>query len=374
MLNLEKLNKYKALKAEKPDLSSMAKTDTSVPVLEKREVTPEEEAQRLNENYMQTFDTWENASKKGSIAQRDWANAKVKQLQAQGKDVGEFLTLASMIGDTESPEDKAKREKREKLGEVFNTLGDVIGSAANLYYANKGGYSMDLGSVSDKHRERMAQIKAKQDSLKQKQDDLLMKARLGEIKAEREEKKAEKKAEAVSKENAVKFERDLVKMEIQDAYKKGIIDYQTASNMLRDAERLETNKAIEAYRQSNRLALAEVNHQNIMKREDERSGGSRVTVRVPKQGGGYTEYRKNDLNDERVISMIYNQLPEMYKKKRYPSKFDMNAAIGKAMADGVIEELSEDIKVNTSDGKKKTNKSSSLLPTDEGNKKTSLLP
>lgn len=354
MAVLQKLNKYKALKAERPDLSSMAKTDTSMPTLEKREVTPEEEAQRLKENYMQTFGTWEDASKNGSYSQRDWANAKVKQLEAQGKDVGEYLTLASMIGDTESPDDKAKREKRERLGEVFNTLGDVIGSAANLYYANKSGYSMDLGSVSDKHRERMAQIKAKQDALKQKQDELLMKAKLGDIKAEREEKKAEKKAAQTAKENEAKFKRDLYKMEVQDAFKKGIIDYQSAANILRDVEKLKTAKEIETYRQNNRLALAEVNHRNIMKREDERNGGSRVTIRVPRADGGYDVYRKNDLNDDTVVSMIYNQLPDMYKK-RNAKKSEMKAAIGKALAEGAIEEISEEIKVDEA-GKKTSTK------------------
>ena len=351
-----KLNKYKA---QKPDLSSMANyqtaNDGSVPTLQTRQVTPEEEAQRLRENHMQTFETWEDASKNGSYAQRDWANAKVKQLEAQGKDVGEYLTLASMIGDTESPDDKAKREKRERLGEVFNSLGDVIGSAANLYYANKSGYNIDLGSVSDAHRERMEKIKAKQDALKQKQDELLMNAKLGDVKAKREEQKAEKKVETAAKENALKFERDMYKLQVQDALKRGIIDYQTAANIMRDVEKLKTMKEMEDYKQRGRLALAEVNHRNIIEREEERNGGSRVTIRVPRADGGYDVYRKNDLNDDTVVSMIYNQLPDMYKK-RNAKKSEMKAAIGKALAEGTIEEISEEIKVDKADKKTSTEK------------------
>lgn len=328
-----KLNKFKA---QKPDLSSMANyqsaNEVPLPTLQTRNVTPKEEAQRLRENHMQTFGTWEDASKNGSYAQRDWANAKVKQLEAQGKDVGEYLTLASMIGDTESPDDKAKREKRERLGEVFNSLGDVIGSAANLYYANKSGYNIDLGSVSDTHRERMAQIKAKQDALKQKQDELLMNAKLGEIKAKREEQKAEKKAQDA-------WEQKQKDYELKHMYELGIINARQVADLAKAKTQYEFNQK-----------LAEIKHNYAMEQKAAPSysdiQNQTKVVDSIQDGSGNVWTRNTKLTDKEIMALAdMNEHPEKYitEEKDYfgnvtSKKTDYVSAALDAVASGIVPE------------------------------------
>lgn len=279
--------------------------------------------------------------------------------QAKINPTSSYVNLRNYLASQETPEQKQKRERREQLGEVFNNLGNLIGNAANLYYTTKGGQYIDLNSVNEKHRARMERLREKQDALKQRQNELLGKAKLSDIQAGRAERAAKVKADADAKAKELDYKRDLALKQIEHALRIGQIDAQTAANMKRDAAKLKTDKEMEDYRQKNRESLAESNHQRIIDREEARGGGSRATVRVPrKNGNGYDEYRKNDLMNPIVISQIYNSLPDEYKSQNQyeePTLLTMQSAIGKALTDGKITEISSEIELTG--GKKKGSKS-----------------
>ena len=66
---------------------------------------------------------------------------------------------------SETPEEKKKREKREKWGKIFSAIGDGVSSLANLYYASKGAPNMYDGknSLSKASQERYEKLKAERD-------------------------------------------------------------------------------------------------------------------------------------------------------------------------------------------------------------------
>lgn len=321
--------------------------------------------------YIQSFDKWSDAEKDGTFSQQEWANKRIEKMVADGQNPGQYLNVLSLLGDTETPAEKAKREKREALGETFRNLGNLIGNAANLYYTNKGGQYIDLNSVNEKHRERMQRLKDKQDALDEKRNNIILNAKLGDMKNEQAERLYDKKLKAGQAEKDLAYQRDLYKLEVNNAFRLGQIDAQHKKKLDEMAAKGKYQEALEAIRQQNRESLAESNHERIIKREEARGGGSRATVRVPrKDGSGYDEYRKNDLTNPIVISQIYNSLPDDYKsndKDEQPTLLDMQSAIGKALTDGKITEISSEIEI-TSKGKKK--KSVKGFDDEEKNKKT----
>lgn len=260
-----------------------------------------------------------------------------------------YAIVNQMFTSNETPEQKRKRERREQLGEVFNNLGNLIGNAANLYYTSKGGQYIDLNSVNEKHRARMQQLKDKQDALDEQRKNIILNAKLGDIQAQRAERAAKDKTDAEAKAADLKYQRDLILKQIDNAYKMGQIDAETKAKLAEAVLKTKSQKEMEDYRQKNRESLAESNHQRIIEREESRSGGSRATIRVPKKdGNGYDEYRKNDLNSAVVVSTIYHSLPKEYRGAstyEEPTLVEMQAAIGKALNDGVITEIAPDIKV-----------------------------
>lgn len=214
-----------------------------------------------------------------------------------------YAILNQMNASQETPEEKAKRERREQLGEVFNNLGNVIGNAANLYYTTKGGQYIDLNTENEKRRERMRRIKEKQDALKQKQDELLGKAKMDDIRAARDlaAKKEEReynakvaadKAAQKEKEDALNHQRELIKLQIQNAYKMGQIDAQTKARLTEQANKLKNDKELEAFKQTNRLEL-----------NDAKGGGSGKKKSTYTYNG--VVYNKGDLSS---MVNLYNKL------------------------------------------------------------------
>lgn len=306
------------------------------------------QAPTTRQAYVRNFATWADAEKAGDVSQREYANEMIQKMIAEGKNPGEYFNILSMLGSAETPAEKEKRERREALGETFRGLGNLIGNAANLYNATRGGTPVDLNTSNEKHRARMEQIKAKQDALDEKLRETLANAKMSDTRAERaealENKKAERAAAEKKEERQWKAYYDAYIKEVDNAYKEA----QQATKHKNDLE-------IEGVRQGNREALAKTNHQRIIEREELRGGGSRATIRVPKaDGSGYDEYRKNDLNNPIVVSKIYHSLPEGYRKgdsdDTPPTLIKMQAAIGKAQYDGVITEIAPEIKVNSKQG------------------------
>lgn len=167
----------------------------------------------------------------------------------------EYVIVNQMLASKETPEEKAKRERREQLGEVFNNLGNLIGNAANLYYTHRGGQYIDLNTANEKHRERMQRIKDKQDALDEKRKQLILNAKLGDAKTARAEAVAAKKADADVKAKDLQYKRDLALKQIDNAFKLGQIDAQTAANMKRDAAKATSDKELESIKQQNRINL-----------------------------------------------------------------------------------------------------------------------
>ena len=284
-----------------------------------------------------------------------------------------YAIVNQMLASKETPEEKAKRERREQLGEVFNNLGNLIGNAANIYYTHRGGQYIDLNTANEKHRERMQRIKDKQDALDEQRKQLILNAKLSDVKTARAEAAAAKKADADAKAKDLQYKRDLVLKQIENAFKLGQIDAQTKAKYAEAVLKAKSQKDLEDYRQKNRESLAESNHQRIIEREEARGGGSRATIRIPRSdGNGYDEYRKNDLTNPTVVSQIYHSLPDEYRSTNAyesPTMFDMQAAIGKALKDGKITEIAPDIKVggksekdNTAPHRKKGKGSSDNVP------------
>jgi hypothetical protein len=166
-----------------------------------------------------------------------------------------YAIVNQMFASKETPEEKAKRERREQLGEVFNNLGNLIGNAANLYYTHRGGQYIDLNTANEKHRERMQRIKDKQDALDRQREQIILNAKLGDAKTARAEAVAARKADADAKAKDLQYKRDLALKQIDNAFKLGQIDAQTAANMKRDAAKAKNDQELEAFRQTNRIAL-----------------------------------------------------------------------------------------------------------------------
>lgn len=275
----------------------MGQTEVPQPVLQTRK--PEDMLESQRNNYVQSFNTWEDAEKAGDVSQKEYANAMIQKMVAEGKNPGEYLNTLAWLGSAETPEQKAKRERREQLGKVFNNLGNLIGNAANLYYTTKGGQYIDLNSVNEKHRERMQRIKDKQDALKQRQDELLGNARINDIKAERTERAAKVKAENDAKAKELEYKRDLALKQIEHAFRIGQIDAQTAANMKRDAAKATSDKELEAFKQKNRITLKTTPSYGEDKVVDSAIGAD---------GNIYT--RNSKLTDNEAMQIVLSSVPD----------------------------------------------------------------
>lgn len=92
-----------------------------------------------------------------------------------------YANMAARMASDETPAEKRKRERRERLGQVFSNLGSVIGSAANLAYTAKGAYPIDLESPVREENARMRRIRDKREALQEKEDAILRDAKLKDL-------------------------------------------------------------------------------------------------------------------------------------------------------------------------------------------------
>ena len=256
----------KALQEQQPSVSAAANTES--PALDKMTwkntgIVPmagqgEYRTEALRDMNEQEFA--QNQAKMNASEKEYWVE------QAKANPTSTYANLKSYLASSETPEEKAKRERRERLGEVFNNLGNLIGNAANLYYTSKGGQYIDVNAANEKHRARMDAIKAKQDALKQRQDEMLMQYKVADIQAAREAaakkeereynaKVAQRKIDSDAKAKELEYKRNVALKQIDNALKMGQIDAQTAANMKRDAAKAQSAKELEAIKQANRIEL-----------------------------------------------------------------------------------------------------------------------
>lgn len=252
--------------------------------------TPEEIQRDNRSAYVRGFKTWAEAEKAGDVPQQEWANEQIQKMISEGKNPGEFETLMSFMGSAETPDEIKKKERRNALGETFRNLGSLIGNVANLYYTNKGGQYIDLNTANEKHRERMQRLKDKQDVLAEKRNNILINAKLGDLEAARAEKAkkeereyneqlADKKFKNEQTQKELQYQRDLAKLEIQNAYRMGQIDAQTAARMQQLVYQATTKEALETLKHGYRTT------------ENEQKGDNKKSTFT--YGG--KEYNKKDL-------------------------------------------------------------------------------
>lgn len=119
---------------------------------------------------------------------------------------------------SESAENKKKRERREKIGKYASMAGDIISSAANLFFASKGApnmYDKNIKSLSEATRAQYDKLKKEREDKKDAYDAGLYKAVMADI----TNAEARKKYEAVLKGQRDKIEamKELQRMKNEEA-------------------------------------------------------------------------------------------------------------------------------------------------------------
>lgn len=283
----------------------------------------EKTLQNLDENDFKARQNELNASDK------EYWGAKLKQNPESS-----YSILREYFASDETPEEKAKRERRDALGETFRNLGNVIGNAANLYYAHRGGTPIDLNTANEKHNERIRQLKEKQDAIQRQREQMFLNAKIDDIKSERAKALAEAKTKAESEENALKHQRELIKLQIENMYKLGQIDAQTKADLLEQAQKTKDAKE-----------LASINHQNSVKLKqtptyrDTKDGEKVVDSVKANDGSIWTRSSKVTENEMRQIVDDRLDDPTPFTTKdeiNGTEKFDLEAAFAYLAQNGQI--------------------------------------
>lgn len=107
-----------------------------------------------------------------------------------------YSNLAMMLASDETPVEKQRRERRERLGQVFANLGNVIGNAANLYFTAQGADPADIYAPMRYQNERMARIEEKRRAAQEQSDAILRNAKLADLQWARELAAQRAKAQA----------------------------------------------------------------------------------------------------------------------------------------------------------------------------------
>ena len=156
-----------------------------------------------------------------------------------------YTILRNQLASDETPEEKRKRERSEQLGRVFQGLGNVIGSAANLYFASQGAYPVDYATPVRYEDERLQRIKEKRDELQAKEDALLAAARQSDIEHARDLATAREKAAADKAKGDADREADLLKARWDIEAEKAKADADREVDKAKQAEQRRHNLATE---------------------------------------------------------------------------------------------------------------------------------
>ena len=172
--------------------------------------------------------------------------------QAKLDPLNTYANLRNYFASGETPAEKQKRERRERLGQVLSNLGNLIGNAANLYYTAQGASPIDLNTSAKEENERVRRIREKREALKAKQDALLAEARAGDIRNAYNIRLAREKAAAEAEEKEKARRQDMLKfgMKLEADKKKGDADREIDRQRIAEQER--HNRAMENRKSSDK--------------------------------------------------------------------------------------------------------------------------
>ena len=281
--------------------STNVQTPTDVPLQKKSA----EDMQKIDQANRRTYvldGDYETAMKKGDISPAEYVQAMKHKAQTEGRELDAYETALKIMkgDDTLTPEQQAKKERRERLGQVLSNVGNLIGNVANVYYASKGGLPINLNTAQMANNERYLQAIERRKALEQKGKETLLNAKQQDIKAAREAAiEARKQAQDLAKFNAqIEFDRDKHNSELE--YKNGKDAADAAKSK---AEQEYKNKQLEEQIRSNKA-----NEAIRWKDKNEIRGSLGAS-------DGYSYTRNRDLTDLEAQELVRGALRDDYIKQ-----------------------------------------------------------
>lgn len=277
--------------------STNVQTSTDVPLQKKSAEDMQKIDQANRRNYVLDGD-YETAMKKGDISPAEYVQAMQHKAQTEGRELDAYETALKIMkgDDTLTPEQQAKKERRERLGQVLSNVGNLIGNVANVYYASKGGLPINLNTAQAANNERYLQAIERRKALEQKGKETLLAAKQQDIKAAREAAIEARKQADRDRE----FAWNVNKYNAEQEYKKGKDAADAAKNK---AEQEYKNKQLEEQIRSNKADEA------IRWRDKNEIRGSLGA------SDGYSYTRNRDLTDLEAQELVRGALRDDYIKQ-----------------------------------------------------------
>lgn len=211
-----------------------------------------------------TTESFEEAMKRGKYTPAEWLHENEKAAKEGRRSpltTMDYLTVLKYGELNETPEQKAKRERREQISQAISGIGNVIANAANLAFATKGAVPIDLNSGVRYENERMQRIKEKRDALKEKSDALFLNAKQDEIRYARSLEAAKAKVAAEREEKIQQRAFELLKQEkelsAREAREKATREFNGKYKDATLAENARHHKAMEGIGYANAKTAAE---------------------------------------------------------------------------------------------------------------------
>ena len=174
---------------------------------------------RGRQEYVRSFDTWEDAEKAGDISMGEYTKERIEKLRDENKGMGVYEAALLANGSNETPNQIKKRERREQIGQAIDNLGNVIANIANINQVKKTGYNMDFNTQTEKNNERIEAARAKRKALQDKLNAELRDARLKDISYARSVAEAKRKESADRQNKVEQRAYDLMKFNANLTYK-----------------------------------------------------------------------------------------------------------------------------------------------------------
>lgn len=228
-----------------------------------------------------------NKAEAGNISEKEYWTEQLKKDPHNA-----YAILADHFADAETPEEKKKRERREKIEDAISGLGNVISNAVNLYYTSKGAMPIDFVTPMKEEDERRRRIREKRDALKERQDALLLKAKMEDVNYRRGLAGAKSKADAERREKVEQRAADLMKFNASLSYKqaKDKADKELKEKQLEEMSRHNRNtEAIGRSRAATAARQAEAKSSNDKNYDYLPYEDSLIPVPKPKAKGLYSQ-------------------------------------------------------------------------------------